>query len=43
MNRFEHIGIQGFRRFQKLELELRPLCVLIGANGSGKSSLLERL
>src|SRR5262245_41014224 len=41
MNRFERLHVRGFRRLQDLRLELRPLCVLIGANGSGKTSLLD--
>jgi predicted ATPase len=41
MSQFEHLHVRGFRRLQNLELELRPLCVLIGANGSGKTSLLD--
>ncbi|MGA2063536.1 MAG: AAA family ATPase [Thermoguttaceae bacterium] len=41
MNRFERISVWGFRRLQDLELKLGPLCVLIGANGGGKTSLLD--
>jgi len=41
MSRFERLKVRGFRRLHDLELELRPLCVLIGANGSGKTSLLD--
>jgi len=41
MNIFEHIHIQGFRRLQDVSLKLKPLNVLIGANGSGKTSLLD--
>src|SRR5436190_12206726 len=41
MSRFEYLHVRGFRRLHDLELELRPLCVLIGANGSGKTSLLD--
>ena len=41
MTRFERIHVQGFRRLIDLDLELRPLNVLIGANGSGKTSLLD--
>jgi predicted ATPase len=41
MNAFERIRIQGFRRLQDVELKLQPLNVIIGANGSGKSSLLD--
>lgn len=40
-NRFERIKVEGFRRLASVELELRPLSVLIGANGSGKTSLLD--
>jgi len=38
---FEHISIQGYRRLLSLSLEMRPLAVMIGANGVGKTSLLE--
>ena len=41
MNLFERIAIRGFRRLHKVDLKLKPLNVLIGANGSGKTSLLE--
>ena len=41
MTRFERIHVQGFRRLSDLDLDLRPLNVLIGANGSGKTSLLD--
>ncbi len=41
MNLFEKITIRGFRRLQKVDLRLKPLNVLIGSNGSGKTSLLE--
>lgn len=41
MNLFERITIRGFRRLHKVDLRLKPLNVLIGANGSGKTSLLE--
>ncbi len=37
----EHISVQGYRRLLSLDLEMRPLAVLIGANGVGKTSLLE--
>ena len=40
---FDHIHVRGFRRLVDLDLDLRPLNVLIGANGSGKTSLLEVL
>jgi predicted ATPase len=38
---FEQISIHGYRRLFSLSLEMRPLAVLIGANGVGKTSLLE--
>ena len=34
------ITLEGYKSFRKLELELRPLNVLIGANGVGKSNLV---
>jgi len=34
------IEVNGFRSFQSLSVELRPLNWLIGANGAGKSNLL---
>lgn len=41
MTHFQRIHIEGFRRLYDLPLELRPLSVMIGANGSGKTSLLD--
>ena len=43
MSKFEKIAVDGFRRLSGLELELRPLSVLIGANGAGKTSLVKRI
>ena len=43
MDKFEHISIKGFRRLQDIELEMRDLIVMIGANGSGKTSFLDVL
>ena len=34
------INIQGFKSIKAMELELRPLNILIGANGAGKSNLI---
>ena len=39
--RFEKIRIQGFRRLKDVQFPLRPLCVMIGANGLGKTSILD--
>ncbi len=41
MNIFERIRVQGFRRLHDVDLKLRPLNVMIGANGCGKTSLLD--
>ncbi len=41
MSQFESIHIQGFRRLVDVKLALRPLMVMIGANGCGKTSLLD--
>jgi predicted ATPase len=41
MNIFEKIHVQGFRRLFDVDLKLNSLNVVIGANGSGKTSLLD--
>lgn len=41
--RFDHLSVKGFRRLADLELDIRPLTVVIGANGIGKTSLLDVL
>ncbi len=41
MSWFQHIGIEGYRRLYNVQVEMRPLTVMIGANGVGKTSLLE--
>lgn len=38
---FDEISIHGFRRLADVRLPLRPLCVMIGANGTGKTSVLD--
>lgn len=40
---FSELSIQGFRRLQSVRLPLRRLSVLIGANGTGKTSVLDVL
>ena len=40
---FDHIHIEGYRRIANLRLTLKSLNVVIGANGSGKTSLLEAI
>lgn len=41
MNYFERIHVRGFRRLYDVDLPLKPLNVMIGANGCGKASLLD--
>src|SRR5574341_1417579 len=41
MAALERIVIKGFKSIKEMDLELRPLNVLIGANGSGKSNFVE--
>ncbi|NET57994.1 MAG: AAA family ATPase [Symploca sp. SIO2E6] len=43
MSRLENISVKGFRRLQQIDLEMRNLIVMIGANGSGKTSFLDIL
>jgi predicted ATPase len=38
---FNRLLVDGFRRLTNADLALRPLCVLVGANGAGKTSLLD--
>ena len=41
MDIFQTINVHGFRRLRNVQLALKPFNVLIGANGSGKTSLLD--
>jgi predicted ATPase len=41
MHKINQIQIKGFRRLMDVTLEMRPLMVLIGANGVGKTSMLD--
>ncbi len=43
MTTIRSIHVQGYRRLLDVELALKPFSVLIGANGSGKTSFLEVL
>jgi predicted ATPase len=38
---FSNLRVRGFRRLAEVDIQLRPVCVMIGANGSGKTSMLE--
>ncbi len=40
--RLTHLSLENYRGFKKLELDFHPrLTVLVGTNGSGKSSVLD--
>ena len=41
MHKVNKITIQGFRRLRHVEIKTRPFMVMIGANGVGKSSVLD--
>lgn len=43
MSQFKHLTVKGFRRLRDVEVPLRPLTVLLGVNGVGKSSVLDAL
>jgi len=40
MTSLDRIEIEGYKSIRKLDLELRPLNILIGANGAGKSNFI---
>lgn len=41
MNQISRLRLEGFRRLESVDLTVRPFMVLIGANGVGKTSLLD--
>lgn len=41
LGQITNISINGFRRLRKIDLPMKNLTVLIGANGSGKTSFLD--
>jgi predicted ATPase len=41
MSKFESIKVEGYRRLSSVQLEMRDLTVMIGANGVGKTSFLD--
>ena len=43
MHKVKHVRFEGFRRLQGVDIEMRPLMVMIGANGVGKTSVLDAL
>jgi len=40
MNGLSRLKVEGFKSIRNMDLELRPLNILIGANGSGKSNFI---
>ena len=43
MTLIRRIGIKGFRRLNDVDVEMRPMMTLIGANGVGKTSFMDAL
>jgi len=43
MDKLTHMKLSGFKSIRDMDLELKPMNVLIGANGSGKSNLISYL
>ncbi len=43
MAQIRRVGIEGFRRLKGISIEMRPVMVLIGANGVGKTSFMDAL
>lgn len=43
MTTLSHLRIRGYRRLYDVDLAMKPFSVLIGTNGSGKTSFLEVL
>jgi predicted ATPase len=43
MTTLDHLRIRGYRRLYDVDLTMKPFSVLIGTNGSGKTSFLEVL
>jgi len=41
MYKINRVKINGFRRLKEVDLQVRPFMVLIGANGVGKTSMLD--
>jgi predicted ATPase len=41
MYKINRIKINGFRRLKEVDLQVKPFMVLIGANGVGKTSMLD--
>lgn len=40
LGNIDHITIEGYKSIRKARIDIKPINILIGANGSGKSNLL---
>ena len=43
MQEVRRVGIEGFRRLLDISIDMRPMMVMVGANGSGKTSFMDAL
>ena len=43
MHEVKRIVIEGFRRLSHVDIEMRPVMAMIGANGVGKTSFMDAL
>ena len=43
MHEVTRVGIEGFRRLREISVEMHPMMVMVGANGSGKTSFMDAL
>ena len=43
MHEIRRVGIEGFRRLCSISIEMRPMMVMVGANGCGKTSFMDAL
>ena len=42
--KIETIRLKNFKAFENVELfDIPPFCIVVGANGTGKSTLLKRI
>lgn len=39
----KHLVIENFKKFQRIELNLKDMTVLMGENGCGKTSILQAI
>ena len=43
MHKIRRVGIEGFRRLRDVSIDMRPMMVMVGANGCGKTSFMDAL